>query len=252
MLNNGGMKQIHAHIYKTGLIVNPVPMSRLLASSTSPDFGNLTYAQKVFDRISRPNTFMWNAMIRGYSNSNEPEGALLLYHQMLYHSVPHNAYTFPFLLKACSSLSALEETKQIHAQIIKTGFGLDIYAMNSLLHVYAISGSIKSAHLLFDCLPQQDIVSWNSMIDGYTKCGDIETACEFFKDMPVKNVISWTAMISGFVGAGMNKEALNLFHQMHIVGVKPDNVALTSSLSACAHLGALGQGRWIHAYMDDN
>lgn len=246
------MKQIHAHIYKTGLIVDPLPMSRLLASSTSPDFGNLTYARKVFDRISRPNTFMWNAMIRGYSNSNEPEVALLLYHQMLFHSVPHNAYTFPFLLKACSSLSALEETKQIHAHIIKTGFGLDIYAMNSLLHVYAISGSIKSAHLLFDRLPQRDIVSWNSMIDGYTKCGDIETACEFFKDMPVKNVISWTAMMSGFVGAGLNKEALNLFHQMQIAGVKPDNVALASSLSACAHLGALDQGRRIHAYMDEN
>ena len=96
---------------------------------------------------------MWNTIIRGYSNSNEPEEAMLLYHQMLCHSVPHNAYTFPFLLKACSRMSALEETQQIHAHIIKTGFGLDIYATNSLLHVYAISTGIKYAHLLFDRLP---------------------------------------------------------------------------------------------------
>ena len=65
---------------------------------------------------------------------------------------------------------ALEETQQIHAHIIKTGFGLDIYATNSLLHVYAISTGIKYAHLLFDRLPHWDIVSW---IDGYTKSGDI-------------------------------------------------------------------------------
>lgn len=246
------IKQIHAQLYKTGLIMDHIPVSRLLASSTSPDFGDLTYARKVFDRISGPNTFMWNAMIRGYSNSNEPEAALLLYHQMLCHSVPHNTYTFPFLLKACSSLSALEETQQIHARIMKTGFGFNVYAINSLLHVYAISGSVKSAHLLFDRLPQRDIVSWNSMIHGYAKCGKIETAYEFFKDMPVKNVISWTAMISGFVGAGLNKEALNLFQQMQNAGTEPDNVALVSSLSACAHLGAADQGRWIHAYIEQN
>ncbi|KAK4584238.1 hypothetical protein RGQ29_022111 [Quercus rubra] len=198
------LKQIHAHIYKTGLIIDPIPVSRLLTFSTSLDFGNLIYARKVFDRISRRNTFMWNTMIRGYSNSNEPKEALFLYHQMLCHSTPHNAYTFPFLLKACSRMSALEETQQIHAHIIKTGFGLDIYATNSLLHVYAISGSIKSAHLLFDRLPHQDI------------------------------------------------EALKLFHEMQVASIKPDNVALVSSLSACAHLGSLDEGRWIHTYIDKN
>ena len=135
-------------------------MSRLLTFSSSLDFGNLIYAQKVFDRIRRRNTFMWNTMIRGYSNSNEPKEALLLYHQQLCHSGLHNAYTFPFLLKACSCILTLEETQQIHAHIIKTGFGLDIYATNSLLHVYAISSSTKSAHLLFDRLPHWDIVSW--------------------------------------------------------------------------------------------
>ncbi|KAG2720097.1 hypothetical protein I3760_02G020000 [Carya illinoinensis] len=246
------IKQIHARLYKTGLIGDPNAVSRLLASSISPDFGSLTYARKVFDEISRPNTFMWNTMIRGYSKSNEPEAALLLYHQMLCHSAPHNAYTFPFLLKACSTLSALEETQQIHAHIIKTGFGLDVYATNSLLHVYAISGCIKSAHLLFERLLERDIVSWNSMIDGYAKLGSLKMAFEFFKNMPVKNVISWTAMISGFVGAGLNRDALNLFCEMLIAGVKPDNVALVISLSACAHLGALDQGRWIHAYIAKN
>ena len=72
--------QIHARIYKRGFIINHIPVSRLLTFSTSLDCGNLIYARKVFDKISKRNTFMWNTIIRGYSNSNEPKETLLLYH----------------------------------------------------------------------------------------------------------------------------------------------------------------------------
>ncbi|CBI27471.3 unnamed protein product, partial [Vitis vinifera] len=195
------LRQIHGQMLKTGLILDEIPASKLLAFCASPNSGSLAYARTVFDRIFRPNTFMWNTMIRGYSNSKEPEEALLLYHHMLYHSVPHNAYTFPFLLKACSSMSALEETQQIHAHIIKMGFGSEIYTTNSLLNVYSKSGDIKSARLLFDQVDQRDT------------------------------------------------EALNLFHRMQTAGIKLDNVALVSTLQACADLGVLDQGKWIHAYI---
>ncbi|GLU19873.1 hypothetical protein SLE2022_360960 [Rubroshorea leprosula] len=243
------LKQIHGRMLKTGLAVDDIPVSKVLTFCVSPRSGNLQYAQTVFERIRRPNTFMYNIMMRGYSNSSKPEKAILLYQQMLHHSVPHNAYTFPFLLKACSCLSALEETKQIHAHIIKLGFGSDVYATNSLIHVYAVSGSLKSACLLFERVFERDTVSWNSMIDGYARCGQMEVAYEIFKDMQTRNIISWTTMISGYLRAGMHKEALNLFHEMQIAGVKPDKVALSSALSACAHLGALEQGRWIHTYV---
>lgn len=195
---------------------------------------------------------MWNIMIRAYSNSNHPEEALLLYHQMLHQSVSHNAYTFPFLLKACSALSAFDETKQIHAHIIKMGFGSDVYVTNTLLRAYVVSGRIEYAHHLFDLIPQRDIITWNTMIDGYIKFGNADMAYKMFQAMPEKNVISWTTMVNGFVKAGLNKEALSLFNQMMISGIKPDNKILSCSLSACAGLGALEQGRWIHAYMDKN
>lgn len=246
------LNQIHAQILKSGSFMHHTSASKLLASCTSSKFGNLAYARMVFDRISSPDTVMWNTMIRAYSNNNDPEAALLFYCEMLHHSVPHNAYTFPFLLKACSALSAFEETRQIHAHIIKRGFGSQVYATNSLLRAYAISGSIEYAHHLFDGIPQRDIVSWNTMIDGYIKFGNLDMAHEMFQAMPVKNVISWTTMISGFVREGLNKEALSLFNQMMIEGIKPDNITLSCSLSACAGLGALEQGRWIHAYIDKN
>lgn len=246
------LKHIHACLFKTGLISDTIIVSKLLAAASSPKSGNLMYAQMVFDRISKPNTFMWNALIRGYAYSNKPEQALFLYEQMLSHSAPHNSYTFPFLLKACSGLSALKETQQIHAHVAKLGFDSEAHSANSLLHAYAKLGSVVSARLLFDRMAERDIVSWNSMVDAYAKSGNIETAYDVFKHMPDRNDISWTTMISGFVQAGLGKEALDLFQEMQIAGVKPDNVVLASALSACALLGSLDQGRWIHAFIKKN
>ncbi|TKY70400.1 Pentatricopeptide repeat-containing protein [Spatholobus suberectus] len=244
--------QIHGQLLKKGTIRHQITVSRLLASYARIELGNLVHTRMVFDRISSPNTVMWNTMIRAYSNSNDPEAALLLYHQMLHHSTPHNSYTFPFLLKACSALPAFEETQQIHTHIIKRGFGSEVYATNSLLRVYAISGNIQSAHVLFNQLPSLDIVSWNTMIDGYIKFGNLDMAYKIFQAMPVKNVISWTTMIVGFVRAGMHKEALSLLQQMLVAGIKPDSITLSCSLSACAGLGALEQGEWIHTFIETN
>ncbi|KAM6564608.1 hypothetical protein CsatB_024606 [Cannabis sativa] len=244
------LNQIHGQMLKTGLVSDTILANKLLTFCVLPNSGNLAYAQMFFDRFRKPNTFMWNTMIKGYSKNNQAEEALLLYHQMICQSVPHNNHTFPSLLKACSCLSALEETKQVHTRIIKMGFSSEVYAMNSLLHVYAITGSIEAASLVFDRIPQKDIVSFNSMINGYAKCGEMSRANELFRNMPEKNVVTWTTMIYGYVNAGFDKEALNIFSEMQIAGVEPDGVTLATALSACARLGALDQGRWIHSYIN--
>ncbi|KAG1346883.1 putative Pentatricopeptide repeat-containing protein [Cocos nucifera] len=245
------LKQVHARMIKTGLILDAIPASRLLAAlCADSNSGSMTYALMVFERIQNPNTFMWNTMIRALSSGNNPEEAILLYCQMLYNAVPHNSYTFPFLLKACANLpSAAEETQQIHCRIIKTGYAMEVCTTNSLLHVYAKSGSIHSASQLFDSIPCRDMVSWNSMINGYAKSGKIKMARELFDQMDDKNIISWTTMITGYVENRHFKEALELFRKMQVMDIEPDTVALAGVLTACAHLGALDQGRWIHTYV---
>lgn len=88
------------------------------------------------------------------------------------------------------------------------------------------------------------------MIKGYVKAGKMDIALTLFRKMAEKNAISWTTMISGYVQADMNKEALQLFHEMQNSDVEPDNVSLANALSACAQLGALEQGKWIHSYLN--
>ncbi|KAK9136324.1 hypothetical protein Syun_015654 [Stephania yunnanensis] len=246
------LKQIHAHMLKTGLIQDTIPVSKVISFCATSDSGDVEYARRVFDGVESRNTFMWSTMIRGYSRDKDPEQAILLYHQMLHNSVLPNAHIFPFLLTACVNVSALEETEQIHAHILKTGFSSDIYAANALLNAYIKPGCLISGCRLFERIENRDTVSWNLMVDGHVKSGDIQTALELFHQMPAKNVISWTSVISGCVAGSMFKEAQALFHEMQTAGIKPDRVTLASMLSACAHVGSLDQGRWIHAYVDKN
>lgn len=146
----------------------------------------------------------------------------------------------------------MASTKQIHGRIVKLGFGSDVFAINSLIRAYAASGSVQSARLVFDTASERDTVSWNSMIDAYVKCGQLQIGYQLFMDMSEKNVVSWTTMMSGFVSSGRNMEALELFREMQISDVRPDRTALGSAISACAQLGAIDQGRFLHAYIDKN
>lgn len=111
-------------------------------------------------------------------------------------------------------------------------------------------GDVRRARALFDCMPQKDSVSYNSMIDAYAKMGELVSARQLFDEMQEKNVISWSIMIDGYAQHGNPKEALDLFRRMLCRQVRPDLISVMGAISACAQLGALDQGRWIHIYMN--
>lgn len=117
------------------------------------------------------------------------------------------------------------------------------------LFFFQRTADIVSARALFDRMATKDLVSWNSMIDVYAKVGELVAARQLFDSMPMKNVISWSIMIDGYAQHGNPNEALGLFRQMLCQGVRPDSVSVMGAISACAQLGALDQGRWIHLYI---
>uniref|UniRef100_R7WC53 Pentatricopeptide repeat-containing protein n=1 Tax=Aegilops tauschii TaxID=37682 RepID=R7WC53_AEGTA len=88
------------------------------------------------------------------------------------------------------------------------------------------------------------------MVSGYGKSGDLAAAREVFGRMPGRNLVSWSAMIDALVRAAEFDEALQVFDRMMGEGFKPDVVVLVSVLKACAHLGAVERGRWVHRYME--
>ncbi|KAF2282369.1 hypothetical protein GH714_043831 [Hevea brasiliensis] len=246
------LKQIHAHILKTLLPENPIairPLLSVAATSNNPSF--FYYACLVFDYIYLRNTFMYNTMIRGFVQTNLPKPAILCYLDMLNCGLGVNAYTFPPLIKACSILVPSFKLMGIlvHAHVVKFGFSNHPFGVSSLIEFYSLVHNIEAARKLFDRSPTRDVVMWTGMIDGYGKVGDIEKARDLFEKMPERNVISWSAIMAAYSRAGDFKEVLCLFRRMQEVGMVPNESVLVSVLTACAHLGAITQGLWVHSYV---
>ncbi|KAL4203015.1 hypothetical protein AMTRI_Chr02g266400 [Amborella trichopoda] len=206
--------QVHSQFIKSGHINDKFTVSRILALSALSDFGNLHYSRLIFYHISKPNSFIWNTMIRGCVQHGSPEEAILMYIQLLQSPISPNELTFPSVLKVCSQLQALEEGKQVHAQVTKFGFGSDGFVQNSLIHMYSMCHENCEARTLFDKSVRPDIVSWTSMVCGYAKLGMIDSAFELFEQMPEKNSVSWDALIFECSRLGRVEMVDSLFQRM--------------------------------------
>lgn len=124
--------------------------------------------------------------------------------------------------------------------------------MNSLIHGYMVSDMSNDAYKVFDESPQRDVVSYNVLIGGFVKAGDVVKARELFDLMPVRDSVSWNTIIAGCAKGDYCEEAIELFDFMVDLEIRPDNVALVSTLSACAQLGEFEKGKKIHDYIERN
>ncbi|KAK7371201.1 hypothetical protein VNO78_36769 [Psophocarpus tetragonolobus] len=192
----------------------------------------------------------WTSSIADYCKSGHLLKAASKFVQMREANIEPNHITLITLLSACahypSQVSFFFGTT-IHALACKLGLHVnDVMVGTALIDMYAKCGRVESARLAFDQMGVRNLVSWNTMIDGYMRSGNIEDALQMFDGLPVKNAISWTVLIGGFVKKDCHEEALECFREMQLSGVAPDYVTVIAVIAACANLGTLGLGLWLH------
>ncbi|KAJ6946907.1 pentatricopeptide repeat-containing protein [Populus alba x Populus x berolinensis] len=245
--------QLHAQLTKLGFIKNPLALTRLLCYSSISQYADINYAQSIFNFDKNPNTFAYNVMIRGYAQREKPENALSLFYSMLCNanSGP-NKLTFPFVLKACSQVRAIEEGKQVHGLVFKHGLSEDLFVQNSLISMYSSCGFVEEGKQMFDRMSKRSFVTWNCLIDGYVKAGLLMEARELFDQMVGKNSVSWNTIIGGYAREGRHKEILEIFKEMRVAKLEPSRFTMVSVLTACSYLGALEQGEWMQAHIEKN
>ncbi|XP_010278710.2 PREDICTED: pentatricopeptide repeat-containing protein At1g08070, chloroplastic-like [Nelumbo nucifera] len=164
-------------------------------------------------------------------------------------------FTYPFVFKACSTLSLLKVGEQVHAHVVKFGFESDLYVNNSLIDMYCKCSRINSAHHVLNEMQEKDEVSWNSIMSGYVHGGEVEKARQLFEEMPVRrNVICWTSLINGYGKEGNLEQMLSVFLRMLVSddNVKPNSATMVCLLSACSSVSNLTLGRWISVFIDVN
>ncbi|KAJ4970854.1 hypothetical protein NE237_003953 [Protea cynaroides] len=243
------LKQFHSQIIRLGLSADNDAMGRIIKFSAVSESGELNYAQKLFDGIPQPDSFIYNIVIRGYLQAQLTRNCIQLYSQMLQASVTPNHFTFPPLVRACSVHNAVEEGKQVHAHILKFGFLEDGFSQNNLIHMYVNFHRLEEARRVFDKMPRRDIVSWTTLISGFSQLGFVDDAYKIFELVPQRNSVCWNCMIAAYVKSNRFKEAFALFERMLAEKVELDKLVAASMLSACTGFGALEQGEWIHQYI---
>lgn len=211
----------------------------------------LEAAYKVFDESCLRDLVSWNSLINGYARSGRGKEALRIFREMeMWGDVAPDEVTMIGVVTACTQLEDLRLGHQFHQYIRNRGLNMTVPLANALLDMYVKCGDLKEAEELFERMEEKTMVSWTTMVMGYAKSGYLDVARKLFNAMPEKDVVPWNAMISAYVQAQRGKEALSLFHEMQAMNVDPDEVTMVSCLTACAQLGALDVGIWIHYYIE--
>ncbi|KAI8558650.1 hypothetical protein RHMOL_Rhmol04G0113100 [Rhododendron molle] len=131
-------KTVHQHLLKNSND-NPIVLDKLTRLYIS--LNELEVARRVFDEIPNPerknNVILWNQLIRAYAWKGLFGRAIDLYYEMVESGVIPNKYTYPFVLKACSGLQAVEDGKMVHDQARRNGLVSDAYISTALVDFYA-------------------------------------------------------------------------------------------------------------------
>ncbi|GMH12160.1 hypothetical protein Nepgr_014001 [Nepenthes gracilis] len=210
-LDNG--RQLHSYALKAGFCSDMIIEGSLLDLYVK--CSDIETAHKYFLTSRKENVVLWNVILVAYGQMGNLSESCRIFSEMQIEGLEPNQYTYPSILRTCTSVGAVDVGEQIHTQIVKTGFQFNVYVCSVLIDMYAKHGQLDAAWKIFVRLTEDDLVSWTAMIAGYAQHD--------------------------------NLKALKLFEEMQNRGIQSDNIGFSNAISACAGIQALDQGRQIHA-----
>ncbi|KAH7281074.1 hypothetical protein KP509_36G028800 [Ceratopteris richardii] len=179
---------------------------------------SLEEARLIFDKLPNRAVVSWGLMLSAYAEQQNIWSAIGLLKVMQSEVVNGGATNFLCILKACSKMKALKPGRHMHFYVLIYGYDLDLAISNTLVYMYAESGSLQEAQKVFDMLP-------------------------------VRNVVAWDMLISGYVRHGDSLSALQLWSKMCEEDVRPIKVTFLCTLKVCSSVGAMQLGRLLHHYI---
>ncbi|XP_058183274.1 pentatricopeptide repeat-containing protein At1g08070, chloroplastic-like [Rhododendron vialii] len=206
-------REAHCNVIKNGFDLDVFVQSSLVTMYSQ--CGETLSSELVFGEMVVRNIVSWTSMIAGYVQNGLFEKGLGLFREMIALGTQPNAVTLVSVLPACA--------------------GLEFFNLGSLVHGYAVKLGVDS-----------DISLTNTLIALYGKCGIVDTAKCLFDQMPVRSLVSWNSMIATYEQNNAGGNAIQLFHRMEIENVEFDYITMVTVISACANLGALNTGKWVH------
>lgn len=203
---------LHAHVIKLGHENNKFVISSLIDNYSK--CGKMDKVVMLFEACIIKDSILLNSMISAYSHNLLGEEALKLFMKMHNENVSVSQHSLTSILDACGALTVLQQGKQIHALVTKTGSDQNTFVIGALINMYS-------------------------------KCGNINEASHVFNQTVHKNNILWTSMMSAYAQSGRGLDALEIFDHLVMekeIDFTPDHVCFTVVLTACNHSGLLEKG----------
>ncbi|KAG6646484.1 hypothetical protein CIPAW_07G012400 [Carya illinoinensis] len=148
LLDKGKMmtkfRQVHGLMNNTSVIKYVISLSRLIDFCANNKAGDFNFVESIFSQIEVPSAYIWNSIIKAYSNSNNLDEAMYIYKEMQ--------------------------------------FELDVYTSYSLLTMYVSCANMVARLKVFDAIPKWNVVAWTSLVFGYVNNGWPRKAIEVYKD----------------------------------------------------------------------
>lgn len=206
-------KHLHSLLAKNGLDAVAILGNHLIRMFTSCN--SLNYANEAFHKVAKPDAYTWNAIISAHAKLGRFEDAFNLYHLMQNTNIKPNTVTFLCILNACAGARALQQGRLIHDHITRSEIRGALTVENTLLDMYAKSGSLEEAERVFNRLTNRDVVTYGVMLTGYV---------QHEQSLP----------------------ALELFEKICKTDVQPSKVVYMSVLKVCTIITSSVHGRQIH------
>ncbi|XP_022754314.1 pentatricopeptide repeat-containing protein At5g59600-like [Durio zibethinus] len=250
--------------------------------------GNVSYARRLFDRMTERDIPSWTSMICGYCNVGKNEEALGLFERMKLEGLQPNEFTWNAMIAGFARRGDITAALALFGRMNKEGLVPDLVTWNAIISGFAqsqcpfealnlfgnmlvsgmrpnhvtvtgllpacgLTGSIQKGReihcLIYRLGLDVNVFIASALIDMYSKCGSVKDAKNVFDKIPSKNVASWNALIGCYGNHGMVESAIKMFERMQEEGVQADDATLTSVLSACSHSGYVEKGLKIFRSM---
>lgn len=210
-------KEIHGQLIKNGFSSNVFAMTGVV--NLYAKCRQVEEACKMFDRMPERDLVSWNTIISGFAQNGLAKLALGLVVKMQEEGQRPDSVTLVSILPSVADMGLVKIGRSVHGYVLRAGFEGLVNVNTALVDMYSKCRYIGIGRLIFDGMKQRTMVSWNSMIDGYVRSGYAE-------------------------------EAMAIFEKMLDEGVEPTDVTIMGAARACADLGDLDRGMFVHKLSD--
>ncbi|KAH7404980.1 hypothetical protein KP509_15G051800 [Ceratopteris richardii] len=213
--------------------------------------GSVIEAQEVFDRLPFLDVVSWTALMIGYADNGLNKEVLRYLDHMNRKCIAPNELTYTCSLHACAMTGNIGKGFELHNDIVKKGFDIEIPVGDYVVKLYSKCGFLFDAENVFERLMQKDVSTWNSLLTGYSEHGFADETFGQFQKMQIQgispDIVSWNSLIMSFAEQRSMLSTVNLLLQMQEQGLLPNSMTFATILRSCSDAAALMHGRRVHA-----